>query len=322
MTYTKSGRCPEGLGVHSLDHFALSVPDLPVARAFYGAFGLEIRADGAKLGLHTAGSAHRWGVLTEGPRKQLHHISFGAFAEDLPRLRNRIEQSGIKLLDSPPGFDSDGLWFHDADGTLLEVRVAVKSSPDRKAPFDCSSVPAGERGAPYRSNAPRIRPRRLSHVLLFTADVGKTIAFYRDILGLRLSDHCGNGIAFMHGIHGSDHHMIAFARSNAPGLHHCSWDVGSVNEIGLGAMQMAAAGFSAGWGMGRHVLGSNYFHYVRDPWGSYSEYSADIDYIPADVDWQSSDHPPEDAMHLWGPEMPADFVINYEATEAPRKSFP
>jgi catechol 2,3-dioxygenase-like lactoylglutathione lyase family enzyme len=313
MTQTSPSRSTEGLGVHSLDHFVLSVSDLPAAGAFYGAFGLELCAEGAMLGLSTAGSAHRWGVLTEGPRKQLQHITFGAFAEDFPRLRDRIEQRGIELLDSPPGFDSDGLWFRDVDGTLLEVRVAEKRSPDRKAAFDNSSAPAGERGAQYRGTAPRIQPRRLSHVLLFTADVGKTIAFYQDILGLRLSDHCGDGIAFMHGIHGSDHHVIAFARSTGPGLHHCSWDVGSVNSIGLGAMQMAAAGFVAGWGLGRHVLGSNYFHYVRDPWGSYAEYSADIDYIPADVDWQSSDHPPEDALHLWGPELPADFVMNYEA---------
>jgi catechol 2,3-dioxygenase-like lactoylglutathione lyase family enzyme len=313
MTQTAPSRRMEGLGVHSLDHFALSVPDLPAAGKFYKAFGLEPSADGAKLGLYTAGTAHRWSVLTEGPRKQLHHIAFGAFAEDFSQLRDRIEQSGIKRLDPPPGFDSDGLWFRDVDGTLLEVRVAEKSSPDRKAPFENSSVPAGERGAPYRSTAPRTKPRRLSHVLLFTVDVRKTIAFYRDVLGLRLSDRSGDGIAFMHGIHGSDHHMIAFARSNAPGLHHCSWDVGSVNEVGLGAMQMAAAGFGVGWGMGRHVLGSNYFHYVRDPWGSYSEYSADIDFIPAGVDWPGSDHPPEDAMHLWGPEMPADFVFNHEA---------
>ena len=79
-------------------------------------------------------------------------------------------------------------------------------------------------------------------------------------------------IAFMHAVHGSDHHVIAFVKSDGPGLHHLSWDVGSINDIGLGAMQMADRGFSAGWGLGRHVLGSNYFHYVRDPWGSYAEY--------------------------------------------------
>lgn len=87
----------------------------------------------------------------------------------------------------------------------------------------------------------------------------------------------------MHGIHGSDHHLIAFSRSSAPGLHHCSWDVSDINQIGMGAMQMADKGYSRGWGLGRHVLGSNYFHYVRDPWGSYSEYSADIA-NPVDAD--------------------------------------
>ena len=69
-------------------------------------------------------------------------------------------------------------------------------------------------------------------------------------------------------------------------------------------MQMADKGFTAGWGLGRHVLGSNYFHYVRDPWGSYAEYSSDIDYIPVDHDWKAGDHPPEDSFYVWGPAPP------------------
>jgi hypothetical protein len=98
------------------------------------------------------------------------------------------------------------------------------------------------------------------------------------------------------------------------GDHHCSWDVGSIEEIGLGAMQMADRGFSKGWGLGRHVLGSNYFHYVRDPWGSHCEYSSDIDYIPADCDWKGGDHAPE--AYIWGPEPPRDFFVhNYEAEQ-------
>jgi Glyoxalase/Bleomycin resistance protein/Dioxygenase superfamily len=116
----------------------------------------------------------------------------------------------------------------------------------------------------------------------------------------------------MHAIHGSDHHVIAFVKAEGPGLHHLSWDVPSINEIGLGAMQMADKGYRAGWGLGRHVLGSNYFHYVRDPWGSYSEYSSDVDYIPADHDWKSGDHPPEDSFYVWGPNPPEDFAFNHE----------
>ena len=149
--------------------------------------------------------------------------------------------------------------------------------------------------------------------LTFTRDVSRAIDFYTRALGLGLSDRCGDDIAFLHGIHGSDHHLIAFARADAPGLHHCAWDVRSVNEVGLGAMQMAGQGYRAGWGLGRHVLGSNYFHYVRDPWGSHCEYTCDMDYIPAGHAWEAHDHPPEDAFYIWGPAPPKDWTVNHEA---------
>jgi catechol 2,3-dioxygenase len=205
------------------------------------------------------------------------------------------------------------VWFSDPDGNLLEIRVAPKTSPNEKSVFSAVSSGPGVQAAPYRSKAPVVRPRRLAHVLIFSTDVPRATNFYSRVIGLRMSDYSGDGIAFMHGIHGSDHHMMAFAKSNGPGLHHLSWDVGSVNDVGLGASQMADQGFTAGWGLGRHVLGSNYFHYVRDPWGSYCEYSADIDYIPSDHDWASGDRPGEDAFYLWGPQPPADFTTNYEA---------
>ena len=72
-------------------------------------------------------------------------------------------------------------------------------------------------------------------MLLFTPDVPRQIAFYSDVLGLRLSDRSGDVIAFMHAPHASEHHLVAFAKSDAPGLHHSSWDVGSIDDIGLGA---------------------------------------------------------------------------------------
>ena len=81
-------------------------------------------------------------------------------------------------------------------------------------------------------------------------------------------------------------------------------------------MHMADKGFTKGWGLGRHVLGSNYFHYVGDPWGSYSEYSADIDYITLTHDWEAADHDPEDSFYLWGPELPEGFVHNFEGETA------
>jgi catechol 2,3-dioxygenase len=139
--------------------------------------------------------------------------------------------------------------------------------------------------------------------------------FYVNILGLKLSDRSEYDIAFLHGAYGSDHHLAAFVKSNGPGVHHLSWDVGSVDAVGLGAEQMRRKGHKQGWGVGRHVLGSNYFHYVRDPWGSYAEYSFDIDFIPASLDWPAANQPGEDSFYVWGPEPPEDFAVNYELPE-------
>lgn len=314
--YIAPKRRPGELGVHSLDHFALTVPDLEVARHFYASFGLQVPEEGNTLGMYVEGVPHRWGVIGEGPRKKLSHISFGVFEEDLPRFRQRLQELSIKELDPPKGHQSNGVWVRDNDGNLVELRVAEKSSPAEKSVVWLASSPGGARGAPGRAAAPKARPRRFSHLLLFTPDVPKAMAFYSRALGLRLSDHSADVIAFMHGIHGSDHHMIAFAKSEAPGHHHFSWDVGSVMDIGLGAKQMLDAGFAKGWGLGRHVLGSNYFHYVRDPWGSYCEYSCDIDFVPVDCDWDAGDHAPDDSIYIWGPDMPPEFIENAEAATA------
>ena len=300
------------LGVHSLHHFHFHVPDLARAQNFYGEFGLDARDEGGSLALRTFGTDHVWGSLSEGPRKKLSHLSFGAFEDDLPRFRVRLQELGVAQLDPPAPLASNGLWFRDPEGTLIEIGVAEKSSPNAKSIVDNASTPANVRAMPDRSRLPLVRPRRLAHVLVFVTDVPRAMRFYSAVLGLRLSDKSGDAIAFMHGVHGSDHHLVAFAKSNAPGLHHLSWDVASTHEVGLGAMQMADKGHTAGWGLGRHVLGSNFFHYVRDPWGAYSEYSSDIDYIPADQDWDGGDHPLHDGFYAWGPNPPEDFIHNYE----------
>lgn len=313
-SYIAPSRRPGALGAHSLDHFVLVVPSLAEAARYYTAFGLDVRKHGSALHLHTHGHPHRWGVLTEGPCKALHYLSFGIFDDDLERFHAHLQQCNVTRVDPPPDVDSNGFWFHDPDGTFVELKVAEKSSPNAKSQARLDSVGANQRGAAMRGQTATVQPHRMAHVLLFARDVPRMLAFYQRVLGLRLSDEAGGVIAFMHSIYGSDHHLIAFAKSDGPGFHHCSWDVVTINNIGLGAAQMADCGFSAGWGLGRHVLGSNYFHYVRDPWGSYAEYSCDIDYVSADTDWEVGSHGVENSLYLWGPESPADFTFNYEAS--------
>jgi catechol 2,3-dioxygenase len=164
------------------------------------------------------------------------------------------------------------------------------------------------RGSPDRSA--RAAPRKLGHVLLFTPDVDRQVDFYTRVLGLKLSDRVKSIIAFTRCT--TDHHNLAFLTSKGPGFHHASFQVGSVDEIAVGAARMHDAGWQKGWGLGRHVIGSNYFHYTRDPWGSFAEYYHDLDYIPEECAWVPRDFPEEDSLYVWGPPLPPEFVENTE----------
>jgi catechol 2,3-dioxygenase-like lactoylglutathione lyase family enzyme len=311
-TQSAPARRSNALGIHSLNRFVFSVPDVAEAERFYRAFGLDVRRDGDRIDLRTFGNPQCWGsVYGDGRPKRLQYVSFSAYDQDVDALARRMRANGT--CEPHPLSDGTGAWTRDPDGTPIQVVAGPKVSPSARAePLAPSPIAAGKGAAPSRSSAPAVRPRRLSHVLLFTPDVARQVAFYCETLGLRLSDRSGDVIAFLHGPHASDHHVLAFAKSDVPGLHHSSWDVASLDDVGLGPELMKAHGYTKGWGVGRHVLGSNYFYYVQDPWGSWAEYSYGIDFVPADVEWPAADHPPEDSFYIWGPTVPDDFVVNHE----------
>ena len=162
-------RRPGTLAVHSLHRFVFSVPDLGEAAAFYRAFGLDVRETDGHLDLHTFGHPHRWGSIYQraGP-KRLEYVSFGAYADDFDALSRRLGQSGIATTKPHPLADEQGVWFADPDGTAVEIVVAPKVSPAGRPEASVASVPPGVGAAPSRSRAGTARPRRLSHILLFT----------------------------------------------------------------------------------------------------------------------------------------------------------
>jgi catechol 2,3-dioxygenase-like lactoylglutathione lyase family enzyme len=300
--------------VHSLDRFVFSVPDLDVAERFYSQFGLDARRSGDRLDLYAFGHPHCWGTIVAAPgRKKLQYLTFGAYAEDMDALAARAQKLGVARAGPHPLADREGIWLSDPDGNAVQIVAAAKVSPEGPPPQAAPALhPRGKGAAPGRSAAGPVRPKRLSHALIFSSDVLRSVRFYADALGLRLSDHAGDIVAFMHGAHASDHHMLAFAKSGGPGFHHSSWQVDSIDEVGIGMDTMIGHGHTRGWGVGRHVIGSNYFAYVQDPWGSFAEYSYDIDFVPADLDWKAADHAPEDSFYVWGPPPPDYFIVNHE----------
>lgn len=305
--------------IRSLQYFALAVPDLDVGRRFYTDFGMEARDEGGHVVLRCAGRDQDQIVLLDGvDRKRLHHICFGTREDEIGAMKEGIKSRGLKFVDAPYEGARDGVWFHDTDGLLVCLCVAGEA-PAR----DESEMQFNARGFQRRLNErgcieePYVaRPRRLGHMLLFTADLKAKVDFYTNVLGMLLSDTMGSDVvAFLRNGNGGDHHVIALAQSEKQGFHHASFEFGTVDDIGVAAANMASKGYKHCWGFGRHVVGSNYFHYFRDPWGSIVEHFADMDIIDEKQDWQVKDWPLEGNFARWvsdGP-LPADFLFNSEA---------
>ncbi len=300
--------------IRNLQHIALAVPDLAVGRKFYADFGLDVREEGGRIVGRCHGREQDQVILVEGKRKQMHHVAFGTRAPELEELKRRLESHGTRLVDAPKEAPGAGLWFRDPDGLLVNVRAA-EAAPWRSVPEWKINHPghlnrAGVPGHPKRDLP--VRPTRLGHALRFTPQLDRMVDFYTRVVGLKLSDRAQDIVAFMHGHGGTDHHIFGFLKSERPGFHHASFEVANVDEIGMGACTMLDKGYGDGWGFGRHVIGSNFFHYIRDPWNSMAEYFCDIDYIPANMDWKPTNYPAEDSLYVWGPKPPEAFGANFE----------
>lgn len=300
--------------VRSLLHYALEVPSQKVGQQYYQDFGFQDATGSSNaVRLRPAGLDREQILLLEGPKKRLHHLAFGASESDFEDIRRRLKAAGVPEVDPPPGGDEVGIWAVDPDGNHFNIRNEGRPIVPSDPPLSYNSPGHTTRVGKRAIEPPlkdRVQPRRLGHVLLFTTDVARQIAFYEGILGMKLSDRVGNESAFMRCT--TDHHNLAFVKSNHKGFHHSSFEVGGIDEIALGAAHMLEKGWQPAWGLGRHCIGSNFFYYIRDPWGSYAEYFFDMDYIPEDVTWDARDWDPRYALYVWGPDVPKDFTKNKE----------
>src|SRR5215468_4145505 len=283
------------MAVRTFLHYALEVPDQAVGQRFYEDFGL-IDGTGSSdaVRLRPQRLARDAVLLYGGARKRLHHLCYGAPGQDFERVRESLRRAGVREMDAPAGAPEGGIWVRDPDGNAVNVRAEGRELPPADRPLTLNSpghiARVAERGCPEGLSA---RPRRLGHVLLFTPDPDRQIDFYTRALGMRLSDRSRSIVAFLRCT--TDHHNLAFLSSKGPGFHHASFEVGSIDEIAVGAQRMLDAGCPPGWGVGRHVIGSNFFYYARDPWGSFAEYFHDLDHIPEHCAWEPRDFPEQDA---------------------------
>lgn len=301
--------------IRSLQHVALTLPDPDVARKFYSAFGLDVSEEKGRIVARCEGRMQDQVLVSEGARPGLAYLSFGGRAADVAATRARLEARGTKLLDPPHPGAPDGIWFRDLDGNLIHLGTEAVAVARAARPVAVNTggayVRLGERGCPPFGMNPK--PLRLGHVILFSPDPARQAAFYQEALGMKLSDRVGDDmVIFLRGASDGDHHLLGLLRDPTPGLHHASFEMDSADHIELAARRVREAGYAHVWGTGRHTVGSNLFHYFRDPWGTMAEYFYDIDFIPEGCAWEARSWSKQEGLFLWstdGP-PPPDFPRN------------
>ncbi|SEK00344.1 Glyoxalase/Bleomycin resistance protein/Dioxygenase superfamily protein [Sphingobium sp. AP50] len=311
------------MAVLSAYSVTLEVPQLDVGIAFYSDAGFVIEEQEERAIVRCPDVSHESIVLLGGAdRKRLHHIALRADPMEFDAVRARVCQFGGTVVDAPSGHDESGLWVRDPHGMLVHLVDAQPDAPLAAVePFAINEpgrIVRTRRSAMLpRSATPTVKPLRLGHILVFSPDVPKSVEFFTGALHMGLADHAQDIIAFCCARKDSDHHVVAFAKSPGVGFHHASFQVTDPDAVGRGGALLAERAARGQWGFGRHTIGSNFFHYIQDPWGSWFEYYSDMDHIDDYNLWTPTNYEMEDSLANWGPALPHDFVHNYEIEPTP-----
>lgn len=291
------------MALHRLSSVTIGVPDVDQTIRYYTDFGLHPQEDGW---LSTLDGGRQLRIV-HAPVRRLIELVIGVDdTDDLHRIASRLHRLGI---DSQPG-----------QGTLAAVervtgvRAVVAIEPRIRQP-EVAATPYNGPGRVERisTRAPGVlregpvRPRKLGHTVIGSTDFETSQSFFTDGLGLKVSDEIKDTAAFMRC--STDHHNVLVLRAPVTFLHHTSWQVDDVDEVGRGASAMLAADPARHvWGLGRHHAGSNFFWYLKDPAGNFSEYYSDLDCIVDDALWTPSTFEGAKGMFNWGPPPPPSFL--------------
>ncbi|MEO3798762.1 VOC family protein [Nonomuraea sp. B1E8] len=288
---------------HGLTSLTIGVPDVEETERYYTDFGLT-PLGGGRLATLDGGEQLR---LTYAPTRRIIELCVGV---DDPDDLDRVER-GLRGLDLATERATGSV---SAVEPVTGVRATVEIAPRpvqeaRPAPVYNGPGRIDRQGA--RADGVlrdgRVRPRKLGHAVLGSTDQEATQRFFTEGLGFKVSDLVAGRAAFLRC--STDHHNLLVQRAPVAFLHHTSWQVDDVDEVGRGAMQMLEEHPERHvWGMGRHHVGSNFFWYLRDPAGNFSEYYSDMDCIVDDQLWEPGVWEGMKSLYNWGPPPPPSFL--------------
>ncbi len=291
------------MSLHRLSSLTIGVPDVATVAGYYADFGLEQVAPG-RFATVDGGEQLR---LEYAPSRRLLALEIGVDdVEDLDRVARNLDR-----FEVPTQRTADSL---SAVEPVIGVRATLRVTPHLIQP----PIPATPYNGPGRADRPnvrapgivregRVRPRKLGHVVLGSTDEEATRGFFTDGLGFKVSDRVPGLAAFMRC--STDHHNVLVNSAPVSFLHHTAWQVDDIDEVGRGASAMLQEHPERHvWGLGRHHVGSNFFWYLKDPAGNFSEYYSDLDEIIDDQLWNPETVEGARGLFNWGPPPPPSFI--------------
>lgn len=293
------------MALHTLHSLTIGVPDPAEAAAFYAEFGLApVPGPGHTFRTADGGEQLR---LTRSPYRRLVEIGIGVDdQDDLERVGRAVQGLGV-----PVRIEGDRLTATEpVTGVRVRLRVVPRLS-QLPGPVALYNGPGRMERVTARADvvgrAGPVTPRKLGHCVLGTTGLAAVRRFFVEGIGFKVSDEVRDTAVFLRC--STDHHNLLLQHAPVEFLHHTSWQVEDVDEVGRGAMRLLEADPGRHvWGFGRHCIGANFFWYLRDPAGNFVEYYSDMDTIVDDALWSPRIWEGHKGLYLWGPPPPPSFL--------------
>jgi catechol 2,3-dioxygenase-like lactoylglutathione lyase family enzyme len=291
------------VALHRLASITIGVPNLEDTCQYYAEFGLT--GDGSSFSTTDGGEQLH---IVESPSRRLIELRIGADdSDDLDRVADRLARLGVAGRRDPAGVSA--VETHSGVRAVVNILPRVSQDPAAIVPYNAPGrVQRQNDRAPAVLREESIHPRKLGHVVIGTPDAEASQRFVVDGVGFKVSDQVRGAAAFLRC--STDHHNLLIQPSPVAFLHHTSWQVDDVDEVGRGATRMLEGHPERHiWGLGRHYIGSNFFWYLRDPAGNFSEYYSDMDIITDDQLWTPETWEPSlRSLYAWGPDVPPSML--------------
>jgi 2,3-dihydroxybiphenyl 1,2-dioxygenase len=277
--------------IRALGYAGIVAKDLPAWRDFAAdVLGLQVIEEPGRLRLRMDDRAQRLVVLA-GERDGLDHMGWDVGdAQSLSTAVRTLRERGVGVQPGTPAEIAqrqvqDLVWLRDPLGNRIELYHGLAAAPGAFTPArPTGGFRTGELG--------------FGHAVLAVPDIDAVLPFYRDVLGLRLSDYATAPFraVFLHV--NARHHSLAMLEMERSGVHHLMIEALSLDDLGR-AYDAALERDLVRVTLGRHTNDHMTSFYAASPSGFMVEFGwggRSVD----DATWQVTEmtHGPS----LWGHE--------------------